>query len=185
MRDAYARFRETRERRASLVATTNEDHCIRDAQGNRRYLVVDLKDTVDLDAFPLPYEGAYAQALYLLDHGFNPKPTHEESQLITQHNAGYMEANDCEEVLKSIIRQPAVHEQPEGYLAGELMQLVNGKGFRGREFSASAIGKAMRRLGYDPIRTSKGMRYLVVVKDFTAIQEERRQAVYAEGEEPF
>ena len=185
VRDAYARFRETRERRASLVATTNEDHFIRDAQGNRRYLVVDLKDTVDLDAFPLPYEGAYAQALYLLDHGFNPKPTHEESLLITQHNAGYMEANDCEEVLKSIIRQPAVHEQPEGYLAGELMQLVNGKGFRGREFSASAIGKAMRRLGYDPIRTSKGMRYLVVVKDFTAIQEERRQAVYAEGEEPF
>ena len=25
--------------------------------------------------FPLPYEGAYAQALYLLDHGFQPKPT--------------------------------------------------------------------------------------------------------------
>jgi len=185
VRDAYAHFRETRERRASLVATTNEDRFIRDVQGNRRYLVVDLKGTVDLEAFPLPYEGAYAQALYLLEHGFNPKPTQEESQLISNHNASYMEANDCEEVLESIIRQPAEREQPEGYLAGELMQLVNGKGFRGREFSAAAIGKAMRRMGFEPVRTSKGMRYLVVVKDFTAIQEERRQAIYAEGEEPF
>ena len=43
-------------------------------------------DIDDLDAFPLPYEGAYAQALYLLDHGFQPKPTQEESQLISQHN---------------------------------------------------------------------------------------------------
>jgi predicted P-loop ATPase len=42
------------------VATTNEDRFIRDVQGNRRYLVVDLKGTVDLEAFPLPYEGAYA-----------------------------------------------------------------------------------------------------------------------------
>ena len=31
-------------------------------------LVIDLKGTVDLENFPLPYEGAYAQALYLLDH---------------------------------------------------------------------------------------------------------------------
>ena len=31
--------------------------------------------------FHLPYEGAYAQALYLLDHGFQPKPTHDERSL--------------------------------------------------------------------------------------------------------
>ena len=185
VRDAYAHFRESRQRKASLVATTNEDNFIRDTQGNRRFLVIDLKDTVDLVNFPLPYEGAYAQAMYLLEHGFNPKPTHEESQLITEHNGNYMEANDCEEVLKAIVRQPADNEQPEGYLAGELMQLINARGFRGREYSASAVGKAMRRLGFEPVRTKKGSRYLVVIPDYTKLLEERQQNIYNIGEEPF
>ena len=42
-------------------------------------LVIDLKGTVDLENFPLPYEGAYAQALYLLDHGFNVKRVYADS----------------------------------------------------------------------------------------------------------
>ena len=185
VRDSYARFRELRERRASLIATTNEDNFIRATEGTRRYLVIDLKDTVDLDAFPLPYEGAYAQALYLLEDGFDPKPTHDESQQISEHNANYMEANDCEEVLKSIIRQPEDGEQAEGYLAGELMQLINSRGFRGREYSAAAVGKALHRLGFEPVHTRRGRRYLVVVPDYSKLQEERRENVYTIGEEPF
>ncbi len=50
--------------------------------GDNKGQLTDLVKAISRD-FPLPYEGAYAQALYLLDHGFQPKPTHDESQLIT------------------------------------------------------------------------------------------------------
>ena len=165
VRDAYARFRESRKRRASLIATTNEDNFIRNAEGSRRYLVVDLKDTVDLDNFPLPYEGAYAQALYLLDHGFQPKPDQEESQLISQHNNLYMEPNDCEEVLKTFLRKPEREEQGIALSAGDILTELGTLGHRGRAFNTSEIGKAMKRMGFESRRIAVYTKYLVVMID--------------------
>ena len=137
------------ERRASLIATTNEDNFIRSTEGTRRYLVIDLKDTVDLDAFPLPYEGAYAQALYLLDHGFQPKPTHDESQLITEHNRRFEEPNDCEEAILTFLKQPDTLDNAESLSAGDIMHELSFRGFRGREYNANSIGKAMKKLGFE------------------------------------
>ena len=166
VRDAYAHFRETRERRASLVATTNEDRFIRDVQGNRRYLVVDLKGTVDLEAFPLPYEGAYAQALYLLEHGFNPKPTQEESQLISNHNASYMEANDCEEAIQTFIAMPDGTNTEQALSAGDIVRELGLRGFRGHDYNANAVGKCMVNLGfYNKVIRGK-RKYLVSLVDY-------------------
>ena len=58
-------------------------------------------------------EGAYAQALYLLDHGFQPKPTHDESQLITEHNRRFEEPNDCEEAILTFLKQPDTLDNAE------------------------------------------------------------------------
>ena len=165
VRDAYAKFREPRERRASLIATTNEDNFIRDAEGNRRYLVIDLKATVDLINFPLPYEGAYAQALYLLDHGFQPKPTHEESQLITQHNQRFIEANDCEEAILTFLKQPDGQSTEEALSAGDIMRELGFRGFRGREYNANAVGKTMKRLGFESKKIRGSNKYLVTKID--------------------
>ena len=163
MRDAYARFRESRKRRASLIATTNEDNFIRNAEGSRRYLVVDLKGTVDLENFPLPYEGAFAQALYLLDHGYQPKPDQEESQLISQHNSLYIEPNDCEEVLKTFLRKPEKEEQGIALSAGDILTELGNLGHRGRSFSTSEIGKAMKRMNFESKRILGYTKYLVVL----------------------
>jgi hypothetical protein len=165
LRDAYARFRESRKRRASLIATTNEDNFIRNAEGSRRYLVVDLKGTVDLENFPLPYEGAFAQALYLLDHGYQPKPDQEESQLISQHNSLYIEPNDCEEVLKTFLRKPEKEEQGIALSAGDILTELGDLGHRGRSFSTSEIGKAMKRMNFESKRILGYTKYLVVLVD--------------------
>lgn len=179
VRDAYARFRETRQRRASLMATTNDDNFIRDAEGNRRYLVVDLVGTVDLNAFPLPYEGAYAQALYLLDHGFNPKPTHEESQLITEHNRHYLQPCDCEEALLTFLRQPNGQEPAIALSAGDIMHELNYQGFHGRSYNSAEIGRTMKRLEFES-KMSRGVRkYLVVKVDPDAHYREGKEDVAA------
>ena len=175
VRDSYARFREVRERRASLIATTNEDNFIRSTEGTRRYLVIDLKDTVDLDAFPLPYEGAYAQALYLLDHGFQPKPTHDESQLITEHNRRFEEPNDCEEAILTFLKQPDTLDNAESLSAGDIMRELSFRGFRGREYNANSIGKAMKRLGFEKRKIRGTNKYLTAKIDPDMRNRENKQ----------
>lgn len=166
VRDAYARFRESRERRASLIATTNEDAFIRDAEGSRRFLAINLVGTVDLVQFPLPYEGAYAQALYLLDHDFQPKPSQEESQLITDHNRNFMEPSDCEEAIFTFLTQPDGLHPNIALSAGDIMRELNSRGFHGREFNAVNIGKIMKQNEFES-KIIKGTRkYLVVMVDY-------------------
>lgn len=161
VRAAYDHFRETRERRASLVATTNEDKFIRSTDGTRRFLVIDLKETVNLGAFPLPYEGAYAQALYELDHGYDPKPDQDESQLISQHNSHYTEPNDCEEVLSTLLKNPKTIENATALAAGDILTLMSMSGHRGRNFTTSEIGRAMKRMGFECSIIHGRTKYLV------------------------
>ena len=149
-----------------LIATTNDDYFIRESEGSRRYLAIDLRGTVDLDAFPLPYEGAYSQALYLLDHGYDPKPTHDESQLITRHNASFMEPSDCEEALLTFLRQPDGTSPMEALSAGDIMHELNYRGFRGREYNANNIGKTMKKLGFESKVIHGTRKYLVTKIDY-------------------
>ena len=129
-------------------------------------LVIDLKGTVDLENFPLPYEGAYAQALYLLDHGFNPQPTHEESQLITDHNRRFEEPNDCEEAIRTFLKVPDTLDNTEAMSAGDIMHELNIHGFRGREYNSIAIGKTMKRLGFEKRVIRGSNKYLVTKIDY-------------------
>ncbi len=161
VRDAYARFRELRQRRASLIATTNEDNFIPNTEGTRRYLVVDLEETINLDTFPLPYEGAYAQALYLLEHGYDPKPNQEESHQISLHNRHYVECNDCEEVLSTMFKKPDSLESAKKMTAGDILTLLTENGHRGSSYTASEIGKAMKRMGFESKRIKGRVGYLV------------------------
>lgn len=168
LRSSYDRYRKARRRLASLIATTNYREFIHEAEGNRRYVGIDLKATVNLTQHPINHDGAYAQALYLLDHGFSPKPTYEESQLISEHNRAYMETNDCEEALRTFVRQPGANDTAEWLTAGNLMQELTNRGFR---FSSVEIGRAMTRMGFEK-RKNRG--YLLVIADYDRQKRERQ-----------
>lgn len=165
VRDSYAHYREPRVRRASLFTTTNEENCIPNSDGSRRYLVVDLKGTVDLVNFPLPYDGAYAQALYLLEHGFQHKPDHDESMQISKHNRKFEQLDDCEEILKIYFRTPQSGEKGEACSAGDIKIKLRNMGYQGRDFDASKIGKAMKRMGFQSKFIHGCHRYLVAKID--------------------
>ena len=177
LRDAFGHFREERERRASLVATTNESNFISEAQGSRRYLVVNLKGTVNLDQHPLPYEGAYAQALYLMEHGFNPKPTQEESQQITEHNKNFMESNDCEEALRTIIRKPDGQSNVIAMSAGDILRELNLCGFRGAKINTNNIGKTLKQNKFDSKMVKGSCKYLVTKLNYQQRELENKDDV--------
>ena len=173
LRDSYGHFREMRERKASLIAATNTRQFIRESAGDRRYLAISLTGTADLNAHPLPYEGAYAQALYLLRHGFSPKPDREESELISAHNAPYVMTDDVEEALRTFVRVPTPYDNPEAYSAGDLLKELNSRGFGGRSFTTCAIGKAMRTLGFEARKVRGTYKYCAVLADYERQKLER------------
>lgn len=185
LRDAYARYREVRKRKASLIGATNYQQFIRDSEGNRRYIGIALKSTADLNQHPLPYEGAYAQALWLLENGYDPKPSREDSDHISRHNRDFMEADDCEEALGVFLRQPTDDEKPEAYSAGELMQELNLRGFRSNSFKANNIGKAMHRMGFRSKKIRGNNKYLVVIVDDNSQKENRKIGGAAADDRPF
>ena len=185
LRDSYAHFREMRDRKASLIAATNHDKFIREAEGDRRYLGVNLAGTVNLNDHPLPYEGAYAQALWLLENGFSPKPNQEESQMISDHNLPYLMPDDVTEALLTFVRMPENIDNPEAYSAGDLLKELNTRGFHGRGFTTMAIGKAMKALGFEAKKKIGTYKYIAVLADFDRQQRERKQDAAEDTIMPF
>lgn len=164
-RDAYGHFREKRRRRAALVAATNHKRYIKDPEGDRRYLSVDVAGTVNLHEHPLDYRKAYAMAKYLLLHGYKTKPTAEESECISKHNEAFMELNDCEEVIKTYFRAPLALEPCKALSSAEIMQkLRNNWGIFGKGFSTNEIGRTLKRLGYEPHIIKGTNKYMIVAK---------------------
>ena len=165
MRDAYAHYREVRKRRASIIGASNYQQFIKEPEGNRRYLGIKLKGTVNLLNNPLPHEEAFSQAIWMLKNGFNPKPTKDESTEISIHNNDYMIPNDCEEILKTFIRFPNDDETPKYLTAGEILKLMMERGLTKIPISAVIIGKALTRLGYIPKKINGNNKYPVMLKD--------------------
>lgn len=174
LRDAYGHFREVRQRKASLIGATNQMQFIRDVEGNRRYLGINLVSTVNLIEHPLPYEGAYAQAIWMLDNGFDPKPTREESEEITMHNRDFMEPNDVEEALMTFLRHPNGIDTEQMLTAGDLMQELGIRGFRAKEINTNNIGKAMRHLNFEVRKIMGKNKYRVVIINYEQQQTERK-----------
>jgi len=177
-RDAYAQFREQRNRKAGIIAATNYKRFIKDPEGNRRYPGIDVAGTVNTNEHPLPYEGAYAQAMYLLKNGVNPKPTREESQLITEHNIDYMELDNCEEALRLFFCFP--EDQAEGTImavsSGQIQQILSSRGF-GKGFTTVEIGRAMKRIGFKS-KKSGTMKYIVKeLEQKTIIEQSKQEAI--------
>lgn len=177
-RDAYAQFREQRKRRAGLIAATNYKQFIKDPEGCRRYPGIDVAGTVNLDEHPLPYEGAYAQALYLINHGVNPKPTREESQQISEHNREYMELNDCEEAIKTLFRIPTDKGKATAMSASSIQQKICACNFHIKNINVVEVGRAMKRLMFKSKVIHGSTKYLVEQIDFDTLKKENdRDAV--------
>ena len=184
LRASYDRYSKTRNRLASTIATTNFQQFIREEEGNRRFVGIDIVGTKNLNEFPINHDGAYAQALYLLKNDYQLEPTQEEYQLIKEHNKDYMQLNDCEEALRSFVREPGTCGTTQNLLPGELLQELNNRGFRGQGFNTIEIGKAMKHLGFEKKHSNRGSVYRVSLADYDYQKRERSESVFNMVPEP-
>lgn len=162
LRASYGRFAKTRKRKASIVATGNDDIYIHDMQGNRRFVSIKVLGTKDLFENPLPYEGAYAQALYLIQQpDFRSSLSREEVAELEQNNLDHIEADVVSEAICSFYRIPKDGEDGKNVSCADILEKV-GEKLRGQKIGAREIGIALSRLGFPKKRINGNTRYYVV-----------------------
>lgn len=87
IRMPYAQFSTILKRRASFSGSVNKDRFLNDATGSRRFFIVEIED---LDYMTVPdHKQLYAQALNLLENGFQYWLDKEEIIELNMHNESY------------------------------------------------------------------------------------------------
>ena len=181
-RAPYARFREQRRRRASFIGSCNDERYIAESDGDRRYLSVPVTGTLPIDDDTLPYAGAYAQAYHTVLHGPRDayRTTRHDSELLTDHNKPYVELDLCEQLIPLYFRQPRDGEHGLMLSVGEII-LRLGWQHHSQHINPINVGRAMRHLGFKPIKTRTANKYYVV--EITA--EQRNAQAHDEGDAEF
>lgn len=174
-RAAYGHFHKVRHRRASLIASTNEDVFIRDRNGSRRYLVFTIKATEHIDNDTLPYKGAYAQARWMVENLDTQEytPTRTEANEITERNEKYVEKSNVEIMLSNYYRAPESNEIGESVTMSEILNTLTINRVPG--LNQSTLGNALKRMGIKKKRYASGQRYYVYKVKQDQLDEEAKR----------
>ena len=182
VRRSYDRYSEDRLRIASLFGSNNQTAFIYEPEGSRRFFAIELTGLTKLCDKPINYTGLYSQTMYLVKKGYPPHPNAEEIAMITEHNKAFQRPDDCEEALLTILRKPEDGEAPDVVLVGDLMKKLLYYGFRGSAYSASNIGKTLRRMSIKTHRDNQGSKAYVILlhkkgeTQVPVVQDEPKQA---------
>ena len=181
-RAAYAHYHETRDHIASFAATGNNAQFLTDTTGNRRWLPFEVLHIDSPREHPFPYEGMYAQALYLLRQGFQFWFSREEIQQVNSHNR-YFEAPHLEEELVDLYyRHPRENELGIFVSVARAIQVM-GAGLT-QKLSSIAVSRAFRNLGFQAARTTHSRGFIAVPRtsdEIKAYQLIQRQESISEG----
>jgi hypothetical protein len=164
VRAPFGRKSKRRKRTCSFVGTTNENQLLPNIGGRRRFLIISIADNGLPRLKAINYEGAYSQALHLLDDpDYNYKPTKAESQRISLLNAPFMVTSDCEAVLRTLLRKPNDGETGVALGAGDILRLLNENHLYGREYNTTNIGKAMSKMQFESKKIHGYPKYRCVI----------------------
>ena len=182
IRRAYDRSAKNRVRRASIVATGNEKEYLSDLSGDRRYISIEVKSTVNFDEHPIRYDEAYAEALYLIQQpDYRPSLTKEEVDEISDNNKDFAEPNQCEESILRFFRKPLDGEVGSWYSASDIRDtILSRSSISSYELPVRSIGIAMNSLGFSMIKPQNRARYLAVIIS----ENEYAQALLSKSSQP-
>lgn len=162
-RSQYAHFATMRKVHTSWIATTNQEVFLPESTGDRRFVVLPVTQR-GRNYKSLPLERAFAQGYYLATHPkhFKLEITPEEIQKLQEINQRYVQQDLCTAMIPTVLRHPGTAEQAQAVTTGDIISWLTSRTGPNREFTPQKIGVAMKNNGFVPVRTSKGMRYMVV-----------------------
>lgn len=154
-RSSYARNTAHRPHVASFCATGNNISFLNDPTGTRRWLAFEVLSIDDPYHTVLPYRHIYAQALALFRSGFPYWFNQEEMERLSVNNERFEVPCMERELVLMYYRLPVAGEHGVFVSCSEVMQRINA--LIKNPLSVTALGMAMRKIGFTPCR-SNGMR---------------------------
>ena len=147
---------------ASFIGTSNSDALLSDPTGSRRFLCIEIDESIDVDT-PIEYAQLYAQCTAMLERGARHHFTDEEVRDIELRNSGFRRSLPLEELFFAHYRLPCEGEEPLLLSAAEIYDTlydIDPRTMRG--VNRQNFGAELRSFG--ATRTKIGNRRVYQVK---------------------
>jgi hypothetical protein len=150
----YDRKPSNHRRRASFLASTNEDEFLVDETGNVRWLVFEIDGIQHDNGGPKGYnskvdiEQVYAQAYALLKSGFPVHLSREEIDKSEINNRRFQVANTEQELIEEIFEPASPGDDGADFLTATDVVLSLTKAYPEIKIIDHRVGKALRFLGF-------------------------------------
>ena len=146
-RAAYGYTKERRIRLASFCASGNKQEFLTDITGNRRWLPF-LAETIQNPFYiTLPYEQIYAEAKYLIDHGFQYWFDLEDIETLETHNEDFR-AQENEEQLLAVYFDIPAEGSGQFMTTAEISDKLVSWGNIKKPMPLNRLGMLLKKAGY-------------------------------------
>ena len=174
VRASYGKHKEKRVRVASYVASGNKAEFLTDHTGNRRWLpfnVVSIDSPFD---YHMPYEGMYAQAVYLITQKFNYWFDLDDISRMNQHVEDFM-VPTSEEQLIPIYYTPAKSGELGAMFItlAEIAATLMTKGGLRHDIELRKLGAIMTKLNFQKVRSGHNRSRGYIVREHTPMEIDR------------
>lgn len=173
-RAAYARNRSYRPHIASLCATGNNLHFLKDRSGYRRWFVFEVLSILDPYCHKVDYDHVYSQALALYRSRFRFWVTEKEIRELNLHNEQF-EIPDLErELIQLYYRKPQKGEKGVLISNSEILQKIS-LGLK-NPISTVNIGISMKKLGFNALKRNNIRGYSVIERTAQEIIDRKKDS---------
>lgn len=153
VRAPFGRHKEKRVRVASYAASGNKEEFLTDQTGNRRWLPFHVKAIDSPYAHQMPYDGMFAQALYLLRNGFNYWFDVAEIDSLEQHVDAFMVPTSEEELIPIYFSPAKLEDAGSTFLTlAEISAKIVAFGCLKKNPEPRRLGAIMTKLGFEKSR---------------------------------
>ena len=181
VRAPFGRHKEKRVRVATYAASGNKEEFLTDQTGNRRWLPFHVVAIDSPFTHTMPYDGMYAQAVYLLQHGFNYWFELADIQSLEEHVDGFM-IPSCEEELIPVYFSPAEMEDAGSKFLtmAEIAAKIVAYGNLKKSPEPRRLGAILTKLGFKKTRIGHERRtgYYVNEHQITEIERMRHPEIF-------
>ena len=163
MRKPYGNAVLEMRRYASFIATSNQKDLLTDPSGSRRFICIEVTDTID-NSHAIDYEQLYAQAMYELDHNERYWFDREEERMMTENNREFEQITLEEQLFYRYFRPAKELEEGGEWLSpAEILEDINKNSTISLSNKrVSVFGRILNKHNIPSKRSKRGTLYHVV-----------------------
>ena len=176
-RAAYGYSKERRLRLASFCASGNKREFLTDTTGNRRWLPFEVESIDSPFLNPvMPYKLIYAQAKYLIDHGFHYWFDTDDIRAMESHTESFHRETSEEQLLR-VFYSPATLEDSNAVFrtTAEISATLSWRGNIRHPMALQALGRLLQSQGFSQKRLTGGTRGYLVIEHGQTIENDNRR----------